>query len=173
MKNIIFTFFTYRNRTDEATKESSKIMPNPFCGWCMYEQKCSTRPECLKKSTSSSSIYAQDLSESLWLKSSPQSAQSGSRCPNILSVWPSRYVNPTSSSLVKPDNYVFGFNVKLIPNIEYFCDIATNNLFQRVVSSQQQVTLNRVPANFLNDTTLECDLMPIKVSDDIYHSIQI
>lgn len=131
-------------------------MPNPFCGWCMYEQKCSTRPECLKKSDHQRSF----ATESLWLTSSAQN-----RCPSIQSVWPSRYVNPTSSSLARPaDNYVFDFNVKLIPDIQYYCDIVTNNLFQRAFPSQQQTTLNRVPANFINKTTLECDLMPIKVS---------
>lgn len=139
------------------------MRPNPYCGWCLYEQKCSTRRECLKKSVSTStSLFFQDertFVESMWLSSA--ASASANRCPSIISVWPSRYVNPTSSSLNKPDNYVFALNVKLIPSIEYYCDI-TANIFQRLLS-QQQMTLSRVPANYLNESALRCDLMPIKV----------
>lgn len=140
-------------------------MPNPFCGWCLYEQKCSLKHECIKKSifASTSQFFQEEpsLNDSLWLRSVLSVNSSTNRCPSIISVRPSRYVNPISSIQNKPDNYIFALNVKLIPRVEYYCDI-TANIFQRSLATQQ-ATLSRVPASFLNESTLRCDLMPIKV----------
>lgn len=150
-----------RNKT-VSDEEQPKLMPNPFCGWCLYEQKCSVKQECVSRTSPmrASHFSQDDHVDSLWLSASASSAVS--KCPAILSVWPSRYVNPTSSNLVKPDNYLFSLNVPLIPSVEYYCDI-TAGLFQRALSSQTQMTSTRVPATFVNESALRCDLMPIKV----------
>lgn len=157
------------NGNHSVTEAQFTQVPNPFCGWCLYEQRCTVRAECLKQRTVPATTLQEvrATADSLWLAASARSA-STIRCPSISSVWPSRYVNPTSSGLAHSDYYVFSLNVPLISSVEYYCDI-TASIFQRAaLISQPQITSSRVPASFLNESTLRCDLMPIKVYKKFY-----
>lgn len=164
-------------------------MPNPFCGWCLYEQRCSVRSECLRRviqsPTSSLYYYPDDpsgttsqtdpsnLIDSVWLSTTnSDSSSSFMRCPSIRSVSPSRFVNPTSggqfmssttSSTTSTAEYTLDLNVRLIPAIDYFCDVTSSLFSQRsTLSSSTTTASTRVRAVQVDGFKLKCDLSTLK-----------
>jgi hypothetical protein len=83
-----------------------KKRANPFCGWCVYEQRCLLRNQC------SESI---PKNGSLWLIQSDI-------CPQITQIHPTRYLNPIGSH--KQELYTFKLNLYTVNRFNYFCDIA-------------------------------------------------
>ena len=127
---------------------------NPFCGWCVYEQKCLAEQLCIKRTLTKQQMTDSYEKDSIWLKTT-------NSCPQIEDISPSRYFNPMIiSSYSEPIN--LGLNLRLIPNIKYFCDVNTNFNEFSSNSIHYSTTLNRIEALYLNESYLQCDLRPIK-----------
>jgi hypothetical protein len=145
------------NHNNNSQIEANNL--NPFCGWCVYEQKCMPEQMCIKQTILKQQILSSSdnyMTESLWLKANKAT------CPAITEISPSKYLNPMliSSSM---ETINLGLNLKLLPNVKYFCDVNTNfNEFSLANSIHYTTSLNRVDATFLNESHLQCDLRIIK-----------
>lgn len=123
---------------------------NPFCGWCVYEQKCTLKQTCLAKQANIDYESSERLLSSLWLTKGLNDT-----CPSIIDIKPSRYLNPmvySSASSAKQELLLFNLNLKLLPSIQYYCDINTST----------PSSMSRVTASYINENSLRCDLMQIK-----------
>jgi hypothetical protein len=120
---------------------------NPFCGWCVYEQKCSS--------------YCKT---SLFIPSNTEKAINSkvSTCPMIKEIKPSAFINPKMDSF-QSQMVSFELNLNLQSNHYYYC-------------SNQQGTI-KIEAKLVNPTTIECNLKPIKqklqLNDEIFNNITI
>jgi len=129
---------------------------NPFCGWCVYDQKCSGEQTCIKRTLYKQQMMTESFTkESLWLNTN-------NSCPQISDISPSKYLNPMSVS-TKAEPIRLGLNLKLLPHVKYFCDVNTNFNEFSSNSIHYSTTLNRIDAIYLNESHIECDLRPIKV----------
>ena len=116
------------------------------------------------------------LSSSLWLTQSDNKT-----CPSILSVQPSRYLSPIIYANIQRHEtqqqqslVSFDLNLNLIPSIKYFCDVLTNPTQFRLSdekkayptigmpASSAYTSLKTVSANYINESSLQCDLISIK-----------
>jgi hypothetical protein len=119
---------------------------NPFCGWCIYDQKCTMSHEC----------NAQDAripKEMLFLtraikydKTVEKSKDVDNICPRILDIQPTRYLNPLSSNNQAIESksvyYAFKTNMNLLPSpYVYFCDFSLGSNMTRVVATMYNETL--------------------------------
>ena len=108
---------------------------NPFCGWCVYEARCSLRAECGSSSSSSSSSSSWTKT---WLASN--SSKSASQCPRVSRVSPSRYVNEQA-----PQPLRVQLNMPLVANLTYTCHLSNNKNVRTV-------------ALLDNKNSIECDM---------------
>ncbi len=107
---------------------------NPFCGWCVYEQKCMQKSECLT------------------LKNRQIFLEKNDQCPFVKQTSPSKYLNPFVLTK-RSDIFQFKLNMNLSKSdqIGFYCDLTVEN-----------TTVNRVEAKLADQTTLNCDLNQIK-----------
>ena len=100
---------------------------NPFCGWCVYEQRCSARHQC----------------SDLWLN------EKSGECPIVTRVMPSIYVNPASSRF--DDVVSVDFNFKLSTRFGYHCEFGIDKTRVIAQINQSMLTCDLAPvkAKFL------------------------
>lgn len=114
---------------------------NPFCGWCIYEQKCMVKSECQQMRIKKQPYY--DLS-SIWLKDES--------CPSIIDIKPSKFINPiiyTDYNLIRQEPIQLNLNIDILNGIDYYCVLNNEENFE-------------IKAQIMNKNTLKCDLMKLK-----------
>ena len=127
---------------------------NPFCGWCVYEQRCVPQHLC-KPPADSAELNA---TSSTWLSRS----RYRSECPRILAINPSHYMNPTVLLGATTEFIEFELNLRLLKAADYFCDVNVNLNQFSAKSLSYSTMLNRVQAARIPPTTLQCNLTHIK-----------
>jgi hypothetical protein len=121
---------------------------NPFCGWCVYTERCSSQHACLGLS-------------SVWLSESNLSSQ----CPKVTDTQPSKYFSPAVMSQAADEVVRFSLNLDLFQTsqVEYFCDVNVNFNHFSARSLSYSTTLNRIQASVDQQTNqLKCNLTLIK-----------
>lgn len=138
-----------------------QLSGNPFCGWCVYTQRCSAEHACLASSSKDLLASRNDTAKALWLNK-PSHA---SECPAVTDIQPSQYFNPAVMSISRPSESIrFQLNLPLFQSasISYFCDVNVNFNDFSATQPSYSTTLNRIQAIVLDQNRLSCNLTLIK-----------
>ena len=136
-----------------SSSTHNKQKANPFCGWCVYSQKCLPKHTCLQDNPKLFQHLIsrnERIDQALWLNSAAPSSQ----CPYITNTSPSRFFNPAvilQKNNNEEDDINFTLNLRTIidPNVEYFCDVNVNFNEFSAKSLSYSTTLNRVKARLI------------------------
>lgn len=135
-----------------------KNIGNPFCGWCVYTEKCSPHQECLHENSNLFN-HVDPNHSSLWLNK----VNYNSQCPKITESRPSKYFNPSVLYNNGDESIKFNLNLNLFQKtIDYFCDVNVNFNHFSARSFSYSTTLNRIKGIPNEKNELSCNLTMIK-----------
>ena len=113
---------------------------NPFCGWCVYTQKCTLKKHCLTQTNS------------YWIQKNSPSSE---RCPRIESVSPGLYFSPFLQAS-KTSEYKFLLNYKLKNDVVYTCSVLDKRVSAILSPDSNELSCNlelikqKLPNNYVN-----------------------
>ncbi|RNA23642.1 plexin-A2 isoform X1 [Brachionus plicatilis] len=99
---------------------------NPFCGWCVYTQKCTLKKSC------------QIETNSYWIQKSSEHSQ---RCPSVDSVSPGSFFSPVIDHS-RTDEYKFLLNYELKNDVEYVCSLLGERALATLGSDPNELKCN-------------------------------